>query len=60
MLCQTKTRTGQLKGQCCTRRSVCYEIWCMDCKEKEEKIIEEMDIEDAEKLALKKKINKNL
>ena len=35
LLCLTKTRTGQLLSQDCSRRSVVYESWCMSCKEKD-------------------------
>ena len=39
LLCQTKSRTGKHLGQDCSRRSLVYETWCMNCYER--------DMEDA-------------
>ena len=57
MLCATKARTGQNKGQCCAKRSLCYEIWCMECKERSLKEIDENeDWGEEEKEKRKKEI----
>ena len=36
LLCESKEKTGKLKTQDCTRRSVVYEIWCQECQDKSE------------------------
>ena len=54
LLCQTKEKTGENKGQDCCKRSLVYEIWCMECKEKEEKKLVEI-FQDEKILKEKKK-----
>ena len=43
LLCGTKEKTGKLKKQCCKRRSLEYEIWCMECHDDECKRIDDED-----------------
>ena len=38
------------------RRSILYEIWCIECQSVEEKKIDEMDVDAKEKEKLKKEI----
>ena len=57
--CDTKERTGKDKTQDCSRRSVVYETWCLNCeKEEVDKIDALEDKNDKEKKDLKKKIVK--
>ena len=35
MPCDTKERTGKDKSQDCTKRSVVYETWCLNCEKEE-------------------------
>ena len=35
--CDTKERTGKDKGQDCSKRSLVYETWCLDCEQKKRK-----------------------
>ena len=59
LLCRTKQQTGNQKTQECTKRSVCYEIWCRECVEKEEKEIDEReDIMEDQKKVEKRKIKR--
>ena len=39
MLCATKSITNKNQSQDCHKRSAVYEIWCLDCQRREEKII---------------------
>ena len=32
--CVTKEYTGKMKTQDCSKRSMVYETWCIDCEEK--------------------------
>ena len=50
--CKTKTKTGKLTSQCCKKRNVVYETWCISCEEEAIKEIEEQG--DDEKVKRKK------
>ena len=55
--CDTKEKTGKNKNQDCSRRSLVYESWCMNCEKKENEKIDKMeDKTEKEKKVLKKKI----
>ena len=41
--CDTKERTGKDKGQDCSKRSLVYETWCLDCEQKEKEKIEKRE-----------------
>ena len=60
LLCSTKQKTGTNINQSCTKRSLCYEIWCGECQEEEERKIDEdadeRDLSDKERRSLKEKI----
>ena len=61
MLCRTKEKTGKLKSQSCSKRSLVYEIWCLECDEKTEEEIKNVAGEDEklqEELRKKKKMYK--
>ena len=49
--CKTKAETGKLTTQCCKKRNMVYETWCISCEEKAIKEIEEQDNTDKEKKA---------
>ena len=49
LLCKTKQITGKQKTQCCRKRSLVYEVWCIECSERMEKEIEKMDLSEEEK-----------
>ena len=49
--CKTKAKTGKLTTQCCKKRNMVYETWCISCEEKAIKEIEEQDDTDKEKKA---------
>ena len=57
LLCKTKQRTGKQTTQSCSKRSLCYQIWCVECRDLEEKKIDAMEnIEDKERMRLKNEI----
>ena len=56
LLCYTKLRTEQNTSQDCHQRNVVYQTRCLDCENKEQEKIENMEIPDQEKRELKNKI----
>ena len=46
LLCATKNKN---LSQDCTRRSLCYEIWCLKCEKDGEKMIEDEDKDEKER-----------
>ena len=56
MLCTTKNNTGKNLSQDCTRRSLCYEIWCRKCEKDGEREIEREEKDEKEKEILKKEL----
>ena len=55
--CDTKERTGKDKGQDCSKRSLVYETWCLECELKEKKKIEKRDdLTEIEKKEMMKRI----
>ena len=55
--CDTKERTGKDKGQDCSKRSLVYETWCLECELKEkEKIEKRDDLTEIEKKEMMKRI----
>ena len=57
LLCQTKSRSGKLLTQDCSRRSIVYETYCITCKEKKIKELEEIHADDENDKELKKQIS---
>ena len=57
LLCKTKEKTDKNRSQECTKRSLVYEIWCMDCEKMEEERIkgEAGENKELEKELLKRK-----
>ena len=58
LLCKTKEKTGKNKSQDCTKRSLVYEIWCLDCESKEEDRIKAAAGDDEKLLEELKKTKK--
>ena len=56
LLFYTKSETGKLTTQECSKRSLAYQTRCLTCEEKSRQEIEEEDISDKEKTDQKKKI----
>ena len=55
MMCKTKDKTWKNKSQSCTKRSLVYEMWCLECDEREnEKIKREADGDEKLEEELKK------
>ena len=55
LMCKTKDTTGKNKSQSCTKRSLVYEMWCLECDEREnEKIKREADGDEKLEEELKK------
>ena len=52
----TKLRTGKLTSQECSKRSLVYETHCLNCEEIEGQKIEKMEVEDQEKIEMKRKV----
>ena len=46
--CETKTATGKLLSQDCTRRNLVYETYCMTCEERDTKRLEGEENEKGE------------
>ena len=57
LICQTKSRSGKLLTQDCSRRSVVYETYCITCKEKNIKELEEIHADDEDDKELNKQIS---
>ena len=58
MPCDTKERTGRDKAQDCSKRSVVYETWCLNCEEMSKEVIDKMENKtDKEKKELKKNLS---
>ena len=55
MHCKTKVKTEKYQTQCCKRRKIIYETWCMSCENKEAEKIRENSENDKE---AKEKIDK--
>ena len=55
-LCMTKMKTGKLTSQECTKRNLVYETHCLNCEETEGQKIENMEIEEQEKMDMKRKL----
>ena len=56
LLCFTKNRKEKLKTQDCHKRNIVYETRCITCQENEQDRIDSLNIEQDEKLELKKNI----
>ena len=48
MHCKTKVRTGKYTSQCCKKRNLVYETWCISCEEAAIKVIKEQGEESKE------------
>ena len=57
LICQTKSRSGKVLTQDCSRRSVVYETYCITCKEKNIKELEEIHADDEDYKELNKQIS---
>ena len=53
LLCITKTRTGKLTTQECSKRNIVYETSCATCEEIQLEELENSELEDQEKRFLK-------
>ena len=49
LLCKTKQREGKNNSQDCTRRNCVYETYCITCKDRQDKRIEEKYMEMGKK-----------
>ena len=50
LLCHTKTRTGKLQSQECSKRNIVYETTCATCEARARQEIEESDLGEKEKI----------
>ena len=56
LLCFTKLRTEKKKTQDCHQRNIVYQIRCLNCQEREQERIENLDLSEHEKRELRNKI----
>ena len=56
LLCITKTRTGKLTSQDCSKRNIVYETSCATCEEIQLEELENSDLEEQEKQDKKKNL----
>ena len=56
LLCHTKARTGKLTSQECSKRNIVYETTCVTCENEAIKDLENLDLEEKEKVDKKKEI----
>ena len=57
LLCQTKSLTGKLLSQDCRRRSIVYETYCITCKDRKVKEIEQKYEENENPADMRKEIS---
>ena len=55
--CVSKSKTGKNFTQDCTRRSLCYKIWCLKCVKDGEKMIDNIFNNGKVREKMKKEMN---